>query len=69
VIWLYIQGMTRCRLCESVHRKGRGESWDNMMCKTCYILLDNFTWSNRWGIVKTYLSTKDFLIDAQLIEK
>lgn len=61
--------MTRCRLCEIVHRKGRGESWESKMCKTCYVLLDNFTWSNRWSITKDYLITKDFLIDAKLIEE
>ena len=59
--------MVRCKLCDGVHRKGRGESWTSMMCKTCYSLLDNFTWSNKWTIARSYLSTKDFLIDAKLV--
>ena len=58
--------MARCTLCEGVHRKARGESWEMRMCKDCYRLLDFFTWGNRWNIVKSYLKTTDFLIDANL---
>jgi hypothetical protein len=53
-------------VCEGVHRKARGESWEIKTCKDCYRLLDFFTWSNKWNLARTYLKNTDFLIDANL---
>jgi len=58
--------MARCRLCEGVHRKARGESWEIKTCKDCYRILDFFTWSNKWNLTKTYLKSVDFTIDVKL---
>ena len=42
--------MAMCKICSTVRRKAKGDSWDKQLCHDCYILTDHFTWKHRWDI-------------------
>ena len=42
--------MAMCKICSTVRRKPKGDSWDKQLCHNCYILTEHFTWKHRWDI-------------------
>ena len=42
--------MAMCKICSTVRRKAKGDSWDKQICYDCYIMTDHFTWKYRWDI-------------------
>ncbi len=44
--------MAMCKICKTVRRKAKGESWNKLMCKVCYRITDHYTHDSRWQIAE-----------------